>query len=112
MAEHVFRYHEFRRIPLMQDIYQALIDGAIDAAAVDLQSARVYIQNNPEDGLAIVPGVRFVQEAQYDGDRVAARKDEGQLIAFVNGVIDELLASGQYEAWFEEYTARADELGL
>ena len=27
-------------------------------------------------------------------------------------VIDEVLASGQYRAWFEEYSIRADELGL
>ena len=55
---------------------------------------------------------RITLEEQFDGDRIAAKKGEGALIAFVNGVIDEVLASGQYRAWFEEYSIRADELGL
>ena len=31
---------------------------------------------------------------------------------FVNGVIDELLEAGQYRAWYQEYEARAAELGM
>jgi len=60
----------------------------------------------------MVPGVHFTLEAQFEGDRSAARNGEGQLIAFVNGVIDEVLASGQYMQWYEEATRRADALGL
>ena len=39
-------------------------------------------------------------------------KDDLELMYFVNGVIDEVLASGQYEEWFGEAAARAAELGL
>ena len=51
-------------------------------------------------------------QEEFKGDRVAAPKGEIQLICFVNGVIDELLESGQYESWFTEYSRRASDLGL
>ena len=51
-------------------------------------------------------------EEQFKGDRVAAKKDEIMLICFVNGVIDELIESGEYGEWFKEYTDYAAELGL
>ena len=50
-----------------------------------------------------MPGVTFAVQPQYTGDRVAARKGEIELMYFVNGVIDEVLASGQYADWFEYY---------
>lgn len=112
MYENVFRYREFRRLSSIQAVYQALMDGSVDAAMVDKESGTAYIEGNPGCGLMLVPGVSFTQEEQFDGDRIAAKKGEGALIAFVNGVIDEVVASGQYRAWFEEYSIRADELGL
>ena len=112
MYENVFRYREFRRLSSIQAVYQALMDGSVDAAMVDKESGTAYIEGNPGCGLMLVPGVSFTQEAQFDGDRIAAKKGEGALIAFVNGVSDEVVASGQYRAWFEEYSIRANELGL
>lgn len=60
----------------------------------------------------LVPVVVFAQEAQYDGDRIAARKGETELIAFVNGVIGEVTDSGEYENWFDQYAVLAKDLGL
>lgn len=112
MADNVHNYREFRRVPTMQDVYRALANGSADAAMVDIESGAAYVENNPEMGLMLVSGVRFTPEAQYDGDRVAARKGENQLIAFVNGVIDELLESGQYRDWMEQYAALAEALDM
>lgn len=112
MYENVFHYREFRRMNSVQELYNALMDGIIDAAMVDADTGHAYIDGNPRCGLMMVPGVHFTLEAQFDGDRIAARKGEGQLIAFVNGVIDEVLASGEYMEWYEEATARANALGL
>ena len=112
MAEHVYNYHQFRRVSVMQDVYKALEEGSADAAMVDIESGSAYIDGNPECGLMLVPGIRYTPSEAFDGDRVAARKGENQLIAFVNGVIDELLESGQYRAWMEQYAARADELDM
>ena len=112
MYENVFHYREFRRLASVQAIYQALMDGSIDAALLDLQSGTAYIEGNPRCGLMFVPGIHFTQEEQFEGDRIAARKDEGQLIAFVNGVIDEVVESGQYQEWYETYAARSEALGF
>ena len=112
MYENVFHYHEFRRMNSVQALYNALMDGAVDAVMVDTQTGHDYIEGNPRCGLMMVPGVHFTLEEQFEGDRIAARKGEGQLIAFVNGVIDEVLASGQYMQWYEEADRRADALGL
>ena len=107
LAEHVTQYSQFQRIPSMQEVYLALEEGRADAAMVDVESAEGYLESNPDCGLALVPGVRFKLEAQFDGDRIAGRKGELQLLYFVNGVIDEILASGAYETWYEEYEAYA-----
>ena len=60
----------------------------------------------------LAPGFTFSLDEQYTGDRIAAPKGEVMLIGFVNGVIDEVMESGQYEKWFEEYADRAGELRL
>ncbi len=112
MMGHVLNYREFRRLGSVQEVYDFLAEGKADAAMVDVGSAGDYLNNNPDSGLMLVPGVRFMQEERAQGDRVAARKGETQLIAFVNGVIDELLASGQYMTWYEESVALAAKLDL
>ena len=112
MAEKVLYYHEFRRVSSIEQAYEAVENGAADAAAVDIETARLYIEGKPECGLALVPGVRFALEAEMAGDRLAGRKGELQLMFFVNGVIDEVLESGEYARWFDAHSVRANELGL
>ena len=112
MVENVAYYRQFRRLSSIRGVYEAVGGGKADAAAVNLEAAQAYIENNPDCGLALVEGVTFVLEPQFDGDRVAAKKGELALIYFVNGVIDELLASGQYEEWYAAAEKRAAELGL
>lgn len=112
MSENVQHYHQYRRLPQIKDVYDAVAGGLADAAMVDVGSAESYIAANPNCGLMLVPGAFFSLGEQYEGDRVAARKGEVQLMYFVNGVIDELLASGEYDAWYEEAEARAAELDL
>ena len=112
LSEKVFNYREFRRMTQVADIYQALMDGTVDAAAVDVQAGTAYIMNNPDCGLALVPRIRFTLEEQFQGDRVAVKKGELQLAGFVNGVIDEVVASGQYQAWYDAAAVRARELDM
>ena len=102
-AENITAYRQFRRLDSDSDVYEAVSGGQADAGVVDIENARAYIRNHPDCGLAIVSDAYFSLQPQYQGDRVAARKGELELIAFVNGVIDELLESGQYDRWFEEY---------
>ena len=112
LADKVFNYHEFRRPATMQEIYDALCSGDADAAMVEVESTLSYLENNPDCGLMLVPDVRFQLEAQFDGDRVACKKGELELMYFVNGVIDEVLETGQYREWYEAYEDRVSELGL
>ena len=111
-AENVTNYKEFRRLSSMPHVYRAVADGSVDAAVVDSETAKLYVESNPELKLALVPNFNFQLEAQYDGYRIAAKKGEIQILYFVNGVIDELLKSGTYEKWFAEYQDYADRLGL
>ena len=102
-ADNIAFYRKFRRLPSAGDVYDAVMEGKADAGVVDIAIARVYIENHPDCGLTIVPDVSFALQLQYTGDRIAAKKGEIELIYFVNGVIDEVLASGQYEAWFARH---------
>ncbi len=109
-AENVLSYKEFRRVSTMEEVYGAVREGDADAATVDIETALAYIQNHPSCGLTLVEGIRFDLEEQFEGDRIAARKGEIQLMYFINGVIDEVLASGQYQAWYDIYDQRYAEL--
>jgi len=102
-AENIPFYRKFRRLPSAGDVYEAVMAGKADAGVVDTGIARVYIETHPDCGLVLVPDAVFILKPQYTGDRIAAQKGEIELICFVNGVIDEVLASGQYETWFEYY---------
>ena len=106
-AENVLAYKEFRRVSTMQEVYGMVREGLADAATVDIETGLAYIQNHPTYGLTLAEGIQFDLEEQFEGDRIAGRKGEIQLIYFVNGVIDEVLASGQYQAWYDEYEAYA-----
>ncbi len=105
-------YLEYRRVASAQAVYEILGQGKADAAVVDIRSAEDYIRRNPDCGLCLVEGISFTPDSQLLGDRVAAKKGETQLICFVNGVIDEVLADGSYDTWMEEARQRAEELGL
>lgn len=106
-AEHITAYKEFRRMRTINLIYLAVADKRADAALVDFETAEDFINSNPDLGLMLLPNMRFHLEEQYEGDRVAARKGEYQLMYFVNGVIDELLESGEYMKWYDESDAKS-----
>ena len=109
-ARHIQRYREFRRLPQVDDVYDAVQSGKADAGIVDMESAEIYIHDNPDAGLMLMAGVYFQQEEYERGDRICAKQGEYQLISFVNGVIDEVVQDGSYMKWFEEATKRNTEL--
>ena len=57
-------------------------------------------------------GVAFKMRKEYEGDRIAGKKDELQLMYFVNGVIDEMSEKDLYNQWLEAAQARMDELEM
>jgi len=112
IGEQVRAYHEFRRVSTVQTVYDAVSTGKADAGGVDITSAAAYIRNNPQSGLALVEGIQFNLEETYQGDRIAAKKGELQLMYFVNAVIDEILEKDLYNRWIDQYSVRAAELGM
>ena len=112
VAQNVLDYRQFIRLGSIQDVYNEVREGRADAAGVDIENAKVYIRNNPDCGLTLMENIAFDLDEQFEGDRIAGPKDDLELMYFVNGVIDEVLASGQYEEWFNEASERAAELGL
>ena len=109
-AEKIVDYHEFRRMNTIQEVYLAVANSWADAAVVNVAAAKAYIETHPQ--LALVPDLRLQIAKEMQGDRIAAKKGEVELIAFVNGVIDEVLADGRYIEWmktYEEYWDRISE---
>lgn len=112
MIGNIMHYQEFRRVSTTRMIYTAIEKGEADAGAVDRDTALEYISRNPQCGLTLAEGIEFALDEKYRGDRIAAKKDELQLMYFVNGVIDEMLEKNLYTEWIEKARARANELGL
>ena len=110
--QQITKYAEFKRLSSTPDCYMALSEGKCDAVSVAVAHVQLYMEANPDCGLYIIPDFKFEVGPELDGTRVAAPKGETELIEFVNGCIDELLASGQYAAWYEEYKEYAAKLGV
>ena len=112
MIDNITKYKEFDRVSTTQMVYDAVQNGQADAGAVDAETALEYIEHNPECGLTLAKGVEFELEEQYQGDRIAAKKGELQLMYFVNGVLDEVLEKDLYTEWIEKAQERAEDLDL
>lgn len=112
MAENFPVYKEFIRFSSAQEVYEALENGKIDAAMVDIETAQSYIDKETGTELMLLPEFQFQLEEQFKGDRIAAKKGQLQLIYFVNAVLDEVLESGQYMEWYKEAEDLARSLGL
>jgi polar amino acid transport system substrate-binding protein len=85
-------------------------EGKADAAATAIATARLYIAANP--GVTIADGFRFVENPDTAGTRIAMPKGADTLTERVNAIIDEVVESGIYMGWYEEYTDYAASLGV
>lgn len=103
---------ELKRVSATTDGYLMIEEGKADAMIASLGNAELYIEANAKSGLMVVPDFVFPLDEKYDGTRVAIKKGEDALTEKVNEIIDELLASGQYEQWYNDYKEYANKLGL
>ena len=111
-AGNIKHYREYRRLQQMEDIYRQVETSMADAGIVDMETASEYISLNPGCGLILVESIQFSLEDYQKGDRVAGKKGDTALIAFVNGVIDEITENGEYMKWIHEAEQRSRELGM
>ena len=93
-----------------------LVAFLVCAASLATQAEAILGRFQPEDEVArAVVGLTGPARLNLNAVRIvdlAGRKGEIQLMYFVNGVIDEVLESGQYRAWYDESRERAARLGL
>ena len=103
---------EFYRVVSSRAVYEMVENGEADAGIVSIQIANTYFLNDPESRLCLAEGLEFPLDIKFRGYRVAAKKGETQLIAFVNGVIREAEENGNLQKWLENAQKRAEALGL
>ena len=111
-AENIQYYLEFRRVSQSSLCYEAVMKGEADAAVMDMETMKNYIEDNPGCGLVLMDDVYFQLDEAYKGDRIAAKKGELQLMYFVNGVIEKVVNRNLYDRWLTEAEKRIKELGL
>lgn len=78
--------------------------------ATAMGTARLYAEANP--GVAVANNFRFAVDKETDGTRIGIPKGEKELTDKINEIVDELVESGQYKAWYDEYEEYAKSLGI
>ena len=113
----ISNYREFRRVPSPRAVFDMVRNGQAFAGIIRTSLAELYFENNPGHGLRLAELGKKLKfdpknESHYLGYRVAAKKGETKLIAFVNGVIAKAAEEGKIDEWHREAEKRAGELGL
>ncbi|MCD8123383.1 MAG: transporter substrate-binding domain-containing protein [Clostridiales bacterium] len=103
---------ELKRTSSSNDAYLTVQEGKADAAAVAKDTAQLYVDANPEGKLMVVPDFAFETDESTQGTRIGITKGETALLDKVNEILEDLVASGQYDEWYEEYSEYARSLGL
>lgn len=104
-------FGDFPRVSATTDGYLMVSEGKADGVVCAVSNAELYCAANP--GLVVLSDVlQFETDPEFDGTRVGMPKGETELLDVVNEVIAELLESGEYEQWYEEYTEYAATLGI
>ena len=102
----------FYRTASSRAVYDMVRNGEADAGIVSIDTANAYFLHDPECGLRLAEGLAFSPKEHYLGYRVAAKKGETDLIAFVNGVINEAKNEELLAKWLKEARNLAEALGL
>lgn len=110
--EQIPKYKEFKRVSATTDGILMVQENKADSCVVSIPMAQLYIDANEGSGLAIVEGFEFTVDKELGGTRIGIPSGEDELAEKINELIDEVVSSGQYEQWYEEYTEYAKKLGL
>lgn len=111
-TEQIPAMKELKRVSSTNDGLLMVQEDKADAIVVAKSMAQLYIDANTGCGLTIVDGFEFTVDKALDGTRVGIPLGEEELAEKVNAIIAELLETGQYETWYNEYTEYAKGLGL
>lgn len=111
-TEQIPQKKELKRVSSTTDGMLMVQENKADAIVVSKAMAQLYIDANPAAGLTIVDGFEFTVDKKYDGTRIGITKGQTELEAEINKIIDEVVQSGIYDKWYNEYTDYAKKLGL
>ena len=106
------RYKELKYLSSMNDTFMAVSEGKADAAACAIDMAELFIEANPDLGLAIAKDFKFYVDPDKEGVVIAVMKGETELCDELNTIIDEFRTTGLYKQWNDEFKRRAKELGI
>lgn len=103
---------EEKRVSATTDGFLMVQEGKADAVITAVSTAELYIAANDGCGMVIVPDFKFEIDESTQGERVCMPKGETELLDAVNEIIDEVVESGIYDEWYDEYEEYAKSLGL
>ena len=103
---------ELKYVSATPDAFLMVQEGKADVCAVSIPMAELYIESNPDCGLALVPNFQFTQTEETAGTRIALPKGETALLDFINEVVAEIRENGMYEKWYDEFVEYARNIGL
>ena len=110
VLDQVPEYKELKYVASMTDAFLMVQEGKADLAACFIGNGRLYAQANP--GVDVANGFKFVENKEWGGTRIGMMKGEDELTEAINAIIDEVVASGIYAQWYDQYSAYAKTLGL
>ena len=108
--ENVTECKEFKLVANMTDGYLAVAENKADVCICSIESAQLYADAN---GGLVIPEFRFEVDPNMNGTVVALPpQGSDSLMEVVTEAIAELNEQGQIQAWNDEYSAYASELGI
>ena len=110
VMEQIPEYKELKYVSSMTDAFLMVQENKADMAACFIGNGRLYAEANPE--VNVVNGFKFEENKEWGGTRIGMMKGEDELTAAIIEIIDEIIASGVYAQWYDEYKAYAETLGL
>ena len=102
-------YKEIKYVSSMEDSFLMVKEGKADAAACYIGNARIWAEKNGD--VDIAKDFKFNVD-DFSGTRIGMLKGEDELTERINEIIDELVESGQYKTWYNDYSDYARQLGI
>lgn len=111
-TEQIPACRELKRVSATTDGFLMVQEGKADAVVTEKNTAELFITANSESSMVIVPDFSFAVDESTSGTRIGITKGETALLDKINEIIDEVVESGLYDEWYEEYTEYAKNLGI
>ena len=103
---------ELKFVSATTDGYLMVQEGKADCCITAIKPAELYLKANPDCGMSISPYIEFEVDKELQGTRICMQKGETRLLDEVNSILDEVIETGIFEEWYDEYYELAASLGV